>query len=559
QPVLCPNRHYCPEGSAEPLPCPPGHVCKGQDLEALVNGTWGDLVPLAAGHHHTLVVSNLGQIWAAGYNNDGQLGTGGTVEQHAFLQVAFDGKKFVAVAAGVSHSAAITDSGELWTWGRNSEGQLGIGDTTNRHTPAKVSVNGQKIVAVAAGFWHTSAITDSGAAMTMASLALVNVNGQKIVAVAAGTAYTGAITDSGELWTWGKNHLGQLGVGDTKDRHTPDKVSVNGKKIVAMAAGAYHTAAITDSGELWTWGHNAHGRLGIVGTKDRHAPVKMSMNGQKMVAVAARGSHTAAITDSGELWTWGHNSYGQLGVGDTTHRHFPGKVSVNGQKMVAVAAGGVQTAAITDSGVLWTWGDNGHGRLGIGDTTNRHSPVKAALPVKIGEMHDSPCWSLEGRASSVLGEAFLAATWGSKIPQLRRCSALRGQLATFQQECRVQVGAWEATPCPAGYFCAAERVAPCAAGLLEDGGEGPSDTPQVKDFRASGNRGATDLRWWDTALDFRGTEARGIWRGLTIVSALAAGSFLFGIRMRGNSQVTQYDHSGRKVLKIRSPNISIHD
>ena len=63
----------------------------------------------------------------------------------------------------------------------------------------------------------------------------------------------------------------------------------------------------------------------------------------------------------------------------------------------------------------------------------------------------------------------------------------------------------------------------------------------------------------DTAVDFRGTEALGIWRGLTIVSALAAGSILFGIRMLGNSQVTQYSHAGRRVLKIRSPNISIHD
>ncbi|CAE7916650.1 UVR8, partial [Symbiodinium necroappetens] len=135
------------------------------------------------------------------------------------------------------------------------------------------------------------------------------------------------------------------------------------------------------------------------------------------------------------------------------------------------------TAAITDSGELWTWGHNGQGRLGIGDTTHRHSPTQAALPVKIGEMRDPLCWSLEGRVSSVLGEAFLAATWGSKIPRPRQCSALRGQLATFQQECHVQVGAWEATPCPAGSFCAVERVARCSAGLLEDGGAEGSEAP----------------------------------------------------------------------------------
>ena len=446
----------------------------------MVNGAWRDLVPLAAGGGHTVVVSTLGQIWAAGYNDYGQLGTGGTVKQHAFVQVAFDGKNIVAVAAGGTHSAAITDSGELWTWGYNDDGELGIGDTTDRHAPVKVSVNGQKIVAVAAGFWHTAAITDSGelwkwgynsngqlgigGTTNRHAPVKVSANGQKIVAVAAGRLHTAAITDSGELWTWGYNSDGQLGIGDTTDRHAPVKVSVHGQKIVAVAAGGYHTAAITDSGELWTWGYNSNGQLGIGGTTNRHAPVKVSVNGQKIVAVAAGRDHTAAITDSGELWTWGYNSIGQLGIGGTTNRHAPVKVSVNGQKIVAVAAGRDHTAAITDSGELWSWGYNGNGRLGIGDTTNRHSPVKAALPFKIGEMREPLCWSLEGRASSVLGEAFLAATWGSEIPQPRQCSALRGQLATFQQKCRVQVGAWEATPCPAGSLCAVERVAPCSAG-----------------------------------------------------------------------------------------------
>ncbi|CAE7789677.1 UVR8 [Symbiodinium sp. CCMP2456] len=611
QPALCPVRHYCPEGSTEPLPCPPAHVCKGQDLEALPYGTWRDLaVPLAAGDGHTVVVSNLGQIWAAGDNSNGQLGTGSTLGQQAFVHVEAVGHKIVAVSAGYMHTAAITDSGELWTWGGNSWGQLGVGDTTDRHAPVKVSVNGQKIVAVAAGFWHTAAITDSG-----------------------------------ELWTWGRNFYGQLGVGDTKDRHTPVKVSVNGQKIVAVAAGDWHTAAITDSGELWTWGSNNHGQLGVGDIKDRHAPVKVSVNGEKIVAMAAGYMHTAASTDSGEVWTWGRNNYGQLGVG--------------------------------------------------GATKDRRSPAKAAK-----------MWSPDGRASSALGEAFLAATWGSKIPQPRQCNALCGQLATIQQKYHVQVGAWEATPCPAGSFCARERVGP-SAGLLEEGGAqpcpagffctegstaptpckagvwcpagarmpGPAEagsaggtrggdgqsggSPETRDLvqaakmdeqgnalsalqakvaelekqhlhkiakleqqlqQAAARQGTKSqdykkledhlqqasakqdilesqigklvqqqsaseadvkvslqymkasvqnveaklqvFKWQgvlDSAVDFRGTEALGMWCGLMLVLALGASSFLFRMCMSASSTVTQYDHAGRRVLKIRSPSISIHD
>ena len=342
----------------------------------MVNGTWGDLVPLAAGEHHTVVVSNLGQIWAAGLNDDGELGTGGTERQHAFVHVAVGGKKIVVVAAKFCHTAAITDSGELWTWGWNVDGQLGIGDT--------------------------------------------------------------------EIY-----------------RHAPVKVSVNGQKIVAVAAGTYHTAAVTDSGELWTWGDNNAGQLGIGDTTDRHAPVKVSVNGQKIVAVAAGVRHTAAITDSGELWIWGDNGDGQLGIGDTTDRHAPVKVSVNGQKIVAVAAGTYHTAAVTDSGELWTWGDNNAGQLGIGDTTDRHLPVKAAaVPARVSETHIPLCWFPGRRASSSLGEAFLAVRWGSKIPVPRECGVMRSQLAAFLQKCRVHVGAWEATPCPAGSFCP-KQVAHC--------------------------------------------------------------------------------------------------
>ena len=463
--------------SAEPLPCPPAHVCKGQDLEALVNGTWGDLVPLAAGEHHTVVVSNLGQIWAAGLNDDGELGTGGTERQHAFVHVAVGGKKIVVVAAKFCHIAAITDSGELWTWGWNVAGQLGIGDTENRHAPVKVSVNGQKIVAVAAGTYHTAAVTDSGELWTWgyngygqlgveatadrAAPVQVNVNGQKIVAVAAGSWHTAAITDSGELWTWGHNGAGQLGIGDTTYRHAPVKVSVNGQSV-AVAAGFRHTAAITDSGELWIWGDNGDGQLGIGDTTDRHAPVKVSVNGQKIVAVAAGTYHTAAVTDSGELWTWGYNGYGQLGVEATADRAAPVQVNVNGQKIVAVAAGSWHTAAITDSGELWTWGDNNAGQLGAGDTRDRHLPVKAAaVPARVSETHIPLCWFPGRRASSSLGEAFLAVRWGSKIPVPRECGVMRSQLAAFLQKCRVHVGAWEATPCPAGSFCP-KQVAHCS-------------------------------------------------------------------------------------------------
>ncbi|CAE7237272.1 UVR8 [Symbiodinium sp. CCMP2592] len=547
QPVLCPASHYCPEGSSEPLPCPPGHICKGLGLEVFVDA-WGDVVPLAAGDLHTVVVSKSGELWAAGDNQLGQLGTGGTVGQHAFVHVAVDGK-IKAVAAGGVHTAAITESGELWTWGNSWCGQLGVSPVTSGfHVPVKVSVNGQKIVAVAAGEVHTAAITDSGELWTwgpkkpddmcpgVASVnghvpVIVNASDQQIVAVAAGRRHIVAITDSGELWTWGRNGDGQLGVGDTVDRHAPVKVNVDGQKIVAVAAGHLHTAAITDSGELWGWGRNDYGQLGIGDKQDRHAPVKVNVDGQKIVAVAARGRHSAAITEAGDLWTWGRPA--ECPDVDSTIRYVPVKVSLpNRRKIVAVAMGLRHIAAITHSGELWTWGCNFQGELGVGDTANRHSPVKVALPAKIGEMPVPLCWSPEGLESSALAEAFLA----SKVPVPRECSSLRGQLAAFQQR-RVHVGdlgAWEAAPCPAGSFCPSEEVGAFAASL-EDGAvqqcpEGFVCTVSAKASTWKMSRAELQelLQVVGTS---RGTEVLGIWRGVMIVSVLAAGSFLFRMRM----------------------------
>ena len=137
-----------------------------------------------------------------------------------------------------------------------------------------------------------------------------------------------------------------------------------------VSARYLHTAAVKTDGSLWMWGWNKYGQLGTGDTDERHMPVKV-LDG--VAAVGVGRSYSAALKMDGSLWMWGLNKYGQLGTGDTDNRHTPVKV-LDG--VAAVSAGDFHTAALKTDGSLWMWGDNEHGQLGTGDTEDCHTPVK---------------------------------------------------------------------------------------------------------------------------------------------------------------------------------------
>ena len=143
-----------------------------------------------------------------------------------------------------------------------------------------------------------------------------------------------------------------------------------------MAAGAYHTCALTSSGGVQCWGHNDYGQVGDGTTTNHVMPVAVTGLASGVATVAAGRYHTCAVTSAGALYCWGSNAYGQLGDGTTTNRSTPVAVSGLTSGVVAVAPGDFHTCAVTSVGAVLCWGANGFGQVGDGTTTTpRLTPV----------------------------------------------------------------------------------------------------------------------------------------------------------------------------------------
>jgi alpha-tubulin suppressor-like RCC1 family protein len=200
----------------------------------------------------------------------------------------------------------------------------------------------------------------------------------KQVAGAFGT-YAAVKTD-GTLWTWGANPLGGLGNNTVTNRSSPGTTSGGGTNWKQVSCGYQHTAAIKADGTLWTWGGNTTGELGTGNTTLRSSPGTTAGGGTNWKQVSGGLLCTAAVKTDGTLWTWGRNVNGMLGTGNTTSRSSPGTTAGGGTTWNTVACGGAgnYTTAIKTDGTLWTWGLNDFGQLGDGTVTNRSSPVTTA-------------------------------------------------------------------------------------------------------------------------------------------------------------------------------------
>ena len=305
---------------------------------------------------HTLALDSTGAVHAWGYNTNGQIGSGDVTYCTVPTLIAgasLSGRTVVTVAAGFNHTLAIDSTGALHAWGKNGDGQLGVGATDDKTVPTLVQVAGTSL------------------------------SGRTVVAVAAGETHTLAIDSTGALHAWGANSSGQLGTGDKTGRTVPTLVqvagtSLSGRTIVAVAAGEIHTFALDSTGAVHAWGNNGSGQLGTGDVTSRTVPTLLadtSLFGRTVVAVATGCLHTLALDSTGAVHAWGGNSYGQLGTatGNTTAPVLVAVAgtSLFGRTVVAVAAGFNHTLAIDSTGAVHTWGNNSNGQLLDGTITPR--------------------------------------------------------------------------------------------------------------------------------------------------------------------------------------------
>jgi alpha-tubulin suppressor-like RCC1 family protein len=397
---------------------------------------------VAAGRYHSLALKDDGTLWAWGVDQFGQLGDAAEVPPDPYAAplgpVQVGGLNGVTkIAAGLTHSLALTSDGTLWAWGGNTSGELGDGqmraeDWPDRSTPVKVS-GLAGVAAIAGGNRESLAVTGDGAVWAWGcnecnvvkptyTSTPVQVSGLSgVVSVTPGVSlerdvsgyvmyweryYHLAVRDDGSIWELSIN---PVAVGP---------VPMAGISDVRMVAGStYQNVALKRDGTVWEWG--------VRGPKEPRATPTQVSGLADVVAVAA-DDHSLALKRDGTVWAWGDNSWGQLGDGTRTARATPVQVSALNDvaaiatrteemfigiahsvalkrdgtvwewpiyesfvpksltpvqvaglsDIVAVAEGGGHSLALKGDGTVWAWGQNIYGQLGVRTFAIRTTPVQ---------------------------------------------------------------------------------------------------------------------------------------------------------------------------------------
>nr|CAH0100079.1 unnamed protein product [Daphnia galeata] len=277
-----------------------------------------------------IMVTTDDDVYAMGCNSSGCLGLGDTTSALQPRKIeSLCKKKIKGLAYGSGlHLLAFSDSGELYTWGYNTYSQLGNGNTNHTLSPSLV-----------------------GGVLA----------GKTVIQVGCGNHHCLALTNEGEVFAWGQNNGGQCGSGTTTGQSVPRRVTsgIGGHKVVAIACGQLTSMALLDDGDLYGWGYNGNGELGIGNNNNQHNPVRVSnLNKVFVTQIVCGFAHCLALTDQGEIYAWGANSYGQLGTGYKTHHLSPVIVNSELGKAVEIAACHLShiSAAMFHDGKIFMWG-----------------------------------------------------------------------------------------------------------------------------------------------------------------------------------------------------------
>lgn len=302
---------------------------------------------LSCGDEHTAIVTGNNKLYMFGSNNWGQLGLGSksAISKPTCIK-ALKPEKVKLAACGRNHTLVSTDTGGVYAAGGNNEGQLGLGDTDDRDT-----------------FHQIDFFTPSDA----------------IKQLSAGANTSAALTEDGKLFMWGDNSEGQIGLKNKSNVCIPHEVTV-GKPIAWISCGYYHSAFVTMDGELYTFGEPENGKLGLPSQLliNHRSPQRVLGIPERVIQVACGGGHTVVLTEK-VVYAFGLGQFGQLGLGTFLFETSEPKIidRIKDQKISHISCGENHTALMTDIGLMYTFGDGRHGKLGLGmeNFTNQFFPT----------------------------------------------------------------------------------------------------------------------------------------------------------------------------------------
>ncbi|XP_054256539.1 E3 ubiquitin-protein ligase HERC2 isoform X5 [Indicator indicator] len=354
----------------------------------------------AAGLESAATIRTKVFVW--GLNDKDQLGglKGSKIKVPSFSET-LSALNVVQVAGGSKSLFAVTVEGKVYACGEATNGRLGLGISSGTvPIPRQITALSNyvvKKVAVHSGGRHAMALTVDGKVFSwgegddgkLGHFSRMNCDKPRLIEalktkrirdIACGSSHSAAITSSGELYTWGLGEYGRLGHGDNTTQLKPKMVKVLlGHRVIQVACGSRdaQTLALTDEGLVFSWGDGDFGKLGRGGSEGCNIPQNIErLNGQGVCQIECGAQFSLALTKSGVVWTWGKGDYFRLGHGTDVHVRKPQVVEgLRGKKIVHVAVGALHCLAVTDTGQVYAWGDNDHGQQGNGTTTVNRKPT----------------------------------------------------------------------------------------------------------------------------------------------------------------------------------------